>query len=144
MSDYIIHLKMLEMQSESKQLNLKEENVCLIGKVMTNYGLKDSRHGCVNGTPNRIKLVLEDTNSGVRFSVILFGFWADNIAKTEIKVWSLKHFFFLVTFSQPMVSLTLGSICPCFHVVLEVTHETKLLKSAFSLSESLSMDKAGY
>ena len=41
-------------------------------------------------TSNRIKLVLEDTNSGVRFSVILFGFWADNIAKTEIRVgWSL-------------------------------------------------------
>ena len=83
---------MLEMHKESKQqqLNVKEENVCVIGRVATNYGLKDHRHGCVNGTPNRIKLVLEDTNSGVRFSVILFGFWADNIAKTEIRVgWSL-------------------------------------------------------
>ena len=57
---------------------------CIAGRVLVNYGLKDWRHGCTNGTPNRIKLVLEDIcPSGTKFGAILFGFWADNFARPD-------------------------------------------------------------
>ena len=57
---------------------------CIAGRVLVNFGLKDWRHGCTNGTPNRIKLVLEDIcPSGTKFGAILFGFWADNFARPD-------------------------------------------------------------